>query len=94
MIGYWLLQGLQNALPSRQVAAVVNQTLVSAADPAFAAPTKFVGQVYDKPTADRLAVEQGWQVAQDGSHWRRVVPSPAPQRVVETGSSGCCWNPA
>ena len=47
MIGYWLLQALQNALPGRQVAAVIDQTLVSAADPAFDDPTKFVGAVYD-----------------------------------------------
>jgi carbamate kinase len=84
MIGYWLLQGLQNALPGRQVAALINQTLVSAADPAFDDPTKFVGEVYDEATARRLADEQGWTVKQDGSHWRRVVPSPRPQRVVET----------
>jgi carbamate kinase len=84
MIGYWLLQALQNALPGRQVAAVVNQTLVSAADPAFAAPTKFVGPVYDEPTARRMRAERGWHVAPDGQYWRRVVPSPQPQRVVET----------
>ncbi|SNY29763.1 carbamate kinase [Paractinoplanes atraurantiacus] len=84
MIGYWLLQGLQNALPGRQVAAVVNQTLVSAADPAFAAPAKFVGQVYDEQTARRLAAERDWDVKPDGKHWRRVVPSPAPKRIVET----------
>src|SRR6185295_6721853 len=84
MIGYWLLQALQNALPGRQVAAILDQTLVSAADPAFAAPTKFVGPVYDKGTADRLVAAHGWAVAQDGSSWRRVVPSPAPQRIVET----------
>ncbi|MEU4690692.1 carbamate kinase [Actinoplanes sp. NPDC023714] len=83
MIGYWLLQGLQNALPGRQVAAIVNQTLVSAADPAFAAPTKFVGQVYDEETARRFAAERGWEVKPDGPHYRRVVPSPAPERVVE-----------
>jgi carbamate kinase len=84
MIGYWLLQALQNALPGRQVAAVVNQTLVSAADPAFAAPTKFVGQVYDEATMQQLATERGWNFRQDGERWRRVVPSPAPQRIVET----------
>jgi carbamate kinase len=84
MIGYWLLQGLQNALPGRQVAAVLNQTLVSAADPAFQAPTKFVGPVYDEETARRYSAERGWSVKQDGQYWRRVVPSPRPQRVVET----------
>jgi carbamate kinase len=84
MIGYWLLQALQNALPGRQVAAIVNQTLVSAADPAFEAPTKFVGPVYDEATAKTFARERGWQVRADGEYWRRVVPSPAPKRVVET----------
>ncbi|MFD6229420.1 carbamate kinase [Streptomyces sp. NPDC060232] len=85
MIGYWLLQSLQNALPGRQVCALVNQTLVSAADPAFADPAKFVGPVYDQEEAERLAAERGWTVKQDGARWRRVVPSPRPQRVVETG---------
>ena len=36
MIGYWLLQSMQNALPRRQVAAIINQTLVEVGDPAFA----------------------------------------------------------
>src|SRR3954463_5410931 len=72
MIGYWLLQALQNALPGRQVAALVNQTLVSATDPAFDKPTKFVGPVYDEKTARRYASERGWVVKPDGDYWRRV----------------------
>ena len=84
MIGYWLLQALQNAMPGRQVAAIINQTLVLAADPAFDNPTKFVGEVYDEAEAQRLARERGWTVKPDGDHWRRVVGSPRPQRVVET----------
>jgi len=84
MIGYWLLQALQNTLPGRQVAAIVNQTLVSASDPAFSDPTKPIGEVYDRETAERLAAERGWTVKPDGEHWRRVVGSPRPQRVVET----------
>jgi carbamate kinase len=43
MIGYWFLQGFQNAVPDREIAGVITQTLVLAADPAFAAPSKFVG---------------------------------------------------
>lgn len=84
MIGYWLLQSLQNALPGRQVASLINQTLVSSADPAFENPTKFVGPVYSEEDAERIAAERGWTVKQDGEYWRRVVPSPKPQRVVET----------
>ena len=85
MIGYWLLQALQNELPGREVACIVNQTLVDRNDPAFADPTKFIGEVYDEATAHRLADERGWEVRQDGTHWRRVVGSPAPVEVVETG---------
>ncbi|WP_326821391.1 carbamate kinase [Streptosporangium sp. NBC_01756] len=84
MIGYWLLQALQNALPGRQVAALVTQTLVSAVDPAFENPTKFVGEVYSQEEAEKLAQEYGWTIKQDGRYWRRVVPSPTPQRLVET----------
>jgi carbamate kinase len=84
MIGYWLLQAMQNNLPHRQVAAIINQTLVEAADPAFDDPTKFVGEVYTQDEATRLAAERGWVVKPDGAGWRRVVGSPRPQRVVET----------
>ena len=84
MIGYWLLQAMQNNLPNRQVAAIINQTLVEAADPAFDDPTKFVGEVYSQEAAARLAAERGWVVKPDGTGWRRVVGSPRPQRVVET----------
>jgi carbamate kinase len=84
LIGYWLLQALENAVPRREVASLITQTLVSAADPAFADPTKFVGPVYTQPEAKRLAAERGWTVKPDGNSWRRVVASPTPQRVVET----------
>ncbi|WP_194948721.1 carbamate kinase [Actinomyces trachealis] len=84
MIGYWLLQAMQNALPGRHVASLVSQTLVMAGDPAFTNPTKFVGEVYEEQEARALAAEKGWTVKQDGKHWRRVVGSPQPQRGIET----------
>jgi carbamate kinase len=84
MIGYWLLQSMQNALPGRQVAAVINQTLVAADDPAFRDPSKFVGEVYTEQQARQVAASRGWTVKPDGDYWRRVVGSPKPERVVET----------
>lgn len=84
MIGYWLLQAMQNSLPGRQVAAIINQTLVEVNDPAFSNPAKFVGEVYSEQEAQRLAETRGWTVKADGEKWRRVVGSPTPQRVVET----------
>lgn len=84
MIGYWLLQGFRNAVPGREIASVITQTLVSATDPAFADPAKFVGPVYPEAEARRIAAERGWTVKADGEAWRRVVASPFPLRVVET----------
>lgn len=84
LIGYWLLQAIGNERPYRQFAAVLNQTLVDRTDPAFADPTKFVGEVYDEATARELAEKNGWQVKADGDHWRRVVPSPRPREIIET----------
>ena len=56
---------------------------VDADDPAFASPVKFVGPLYDKDAADKLAAEKGWAFRQDGSAWRRVVPSPEPREILE-----------
>ena len=83
MIGYWLVQALQNAVPTETFAALVGQTVISVDDPAFAHPSKFVGQVYERAEAERLANERNWEVRQDGTAWRRVVPSPLPREIVE-----------
>jgi carbamate kinase len=84
MIGYWLLQALQNELPGREIACIINQTLVDVDDPAFADPSKFIGEIYDEARARLIAAERGWTVKPDGTGWRRVVGSPAPREVVET----------
>jgi carbamate kinase len=83
MIGYLLEQELVNALGGRQVATLLTQVIVDAADPAFAKPTKFIGPVYLRTQAEILAADRGWRVAPDGPHWRRVVPSPEPLSIVE-----------
>jgi carbamate kinase len=84
MIGYVLEQELGNLLPAEvPFATVLTMVEVDPADPAFANPTKFVGPVYDKATADALASEKGWVVKADGDKWRRVVPSPEPKRIFE-----------
>jgi carbamate kinase len=84
MIGSLLARTLHDALPARRVAALVTHTLVRADDPAFDHPTKFVGQVYPYGIASTLARKRGWHIAADTTGWRRVVPSPAPERVLET----------
>jgi carbamate kinase len=83
MIGYLLLQALGDALPEREVVALLTQVLVEADDPAFMCPTKPIGPVYSESVARRLAADRGWTVARDGKYFRRVVASPAPQGIVE-----------
>ena len=85
MIGYWLLQAMQNRLPGpagrrhhqpdpgRGRRPRLRRTRPSSS-----------GEMYTEEEATRLAAERGWVVKPDGAGWRRVVGSPRPQRVVET----------
>ncbi|MEH0551819.1 carbamate kinase [Streptomyces sp. B21-101] len=84
MIGSLLACTLHDALPGRHIATLVTHTLVRTDDPAFARPSKFVGQVYSRDMARSLARKRGWRIAQDTVGWRRVVLSPAPERILET----------
>ncbi|MFB8777642.1 carbamate kinase [Streptomyces broussonetiae] len=84
MIGSLLARTLHDVLPGRRVAALVTHTVVRADDPAFRHPAKFVGQVHPRSEARALARRYGWHIAQDTTGWRRVVPSPSPERIVET----------
>jgi len=84
MIGYMIEQELGNLLPfETPLASLLTMVEVDPDDPAFQNPTKFVGPVYDKAKADALAAEKGWIFKMDGQKWRRVVPSPKPQRIFE-----------
>lgn len=83
MIGYLVEEALREALPSREVATLLTQVLVDRADPAFKRPTKPIGPAYPEATARSLAKQRGWSIAPEGNAFRRVVPSPAPQRILE-----------
>lgn len=83
MIGYLIAQEMRNVMPDRRIAALTTQTIVSADDPAFHAPSKPIGPVYRQAEANRLAAERGWVIAADGDGFRRVVPSPRPVDVLE-----------
>jgi carbamate kinase len=82
MIGYILQQELGNLLPfERRLASLLTLVEVDPADPAFGNPTKPVGPIYTKEEADALAADKGWTFKPDGDSYRRVVPSPVPQRI-------------
>ena len=92
-IGWQIQQALTNELMRRTVSAknrdkavtVVTQVLVDPADPAFSDPNKFVGEFFhdaDLPTLKKDFPH--WVIKQDADRgWRRVVPSPKPQAIVE-----------
>ena len=88
-VGYMFVRALRNEFRrrgmQRQAVAVVTQTVVDRADPAFADPTKPIGSHMDEAKAKRLASQYHWTVREDaGRGWRRVVPSPKPKAIIET----------
>lgn len=84
MIGYMIEQELGNLLPfERPFATLLTMVEVDPKDPGFDDPNKFVGPVYEQSEAEQLAKAKGWVVKPDGDKWRRVVPSPRPQRIFE-----------
>ncbi|HEY59273.1 MAG TPA: carbamate kinase [Anaerolineae bacterium] len=90
-IGYALQQTLQNELSRRgiqkQAVTVVTQVRVDEQDQAFKNPTKPIGGFMEEAQANKRAKELDWNIVEDaGRGWRRVVPSPLPQEVVELKS--------
>jgi len=84
MIGYMIEDELRDRLgDTREIATLLTQVVVDAADPGFEAPSKPVGPVYSEAKARALADRHGWTMAAEGPHWRRVVPSPEPRRILE-----------
>jgi len=88
-LGYQIQQALENEFRRRglkkSVATIVTQTLVNHNDAAFTNPSKPIGEFYTREQAeDRKRVEK-WTMIEDASRgWRRVVPSPAPARIIES----------
>ncbi len=88
-VGYMFVRALRNEFRRRgirrQAVAVITQTVVDRNDPAFANPTKPIGSHMEEARAKKLAAKYRWTVREDaGRGWRRVVPSPKPQTIVET----------
>jgi carbamate kinase len=89
-LGYLVAQALDNELRRRgldaRVLSLVTQVVVNGRDPAFRRPSKPVGPSYPRPKAQEIAHTTGhvFAIQQDG-RWRRVVASPKPVRIVETG---------
>ena len=67
--------------------------IVDEKDPAFLNPTKPIGPFYTKEEAERLEKKRGYAMREDaGRGWRRVVPSPAPKKIVEIEAIKSLWD--
>lgn len=88
LIGFWLQQAFHDAFRqegmNNKAVSVITQTIVDQNDPAFSNPTKPIGPFYSEEEARKVSEERGYIVKEDaGRGWRRVVPSPKPQEIVE-----------
>ncbi|MDR0639638.1 MAG: carbamate kinase [Spirochaetaceae bacterium] len=87
-IGYDLQNVMRKALDARgiakPVATIVTQVEVDPDDPAFASPTKPIGNFMTQAEAELLRTK-GVPVMEDaGRGWRQVVASPKPKAIIET----------
>ncbi len=88
-IGYHLQQSIQEELVKRNMrkncVTVLTQVVVDKKDKAFQNPTKPVGSFYTEEEAKKMELERGYIFKEDaGRGYRRVVPSPQPQQIVES----------
>ena len=88
-IGYHLQQSIQEELVKRNMrkncVTVLTQVVVDKKDKAFQNPTKPVGSFYTEEEAKKMELERGYVFKEDaGRGYRRVVPSPQPQQIVES----------
>jgi carbamate kinase len=88
-IGYQIQQSLNNELSRRglvdRCVTIVTQVVVNADDPGFARPSKPVGGFYNDEHVEAIRRDYPhWTLVNEpGRGFRRVVPSPEPQEVIE-----------
>jgi carbamate kinase len=83
-LGSMIALSLREQLPATPVVVIVSHVGVDREDPAFGRPTKPIGPFFEQADARRLARQRGWTIAEvEHGQYRRVVPSPAPQLIIE-----------
>ncbi len=85
-IGYVLQQTIHNLVEGRRpVTTLLTQVVVDEHDEAFHHPVKPIGPWFE-PEQARTLEEAGIELVHDSNgRGRRVVPSPRPERIVESG---------
>lgn len=87
-IGHHLQNAIREELKirniSKDVVAIVTQSLVDKNDSAFKKPTKPIGSFYTEEEAKKLENKKGYTMVEDsGRGYRRVVPSPIPVKIIQ-----------
>lgn len=87
-MGYMISQCLMNELVERkcahQVSTIVTSVRVDQHDPGFLNPSKPIGPRMNRSVAEAHKMVDGWHIMQEGPEvFRRAVPSPRPQEIVE-----------
>lgn len=90
-IGHMISLALDSALRDRgldtRAVTVLTHTEIDPDDPAFANPTKPIGGVMTAEVAAHHAERDGWAVVETSPGvFRRVVPSPEPRTIIESGA--------
>ena len=91
-IGYHLKKALREDLRRQEmpwhVATIITQVVVDKDDPAFADPNKPIGFWYSKEEAESImAADPSLKFREDAVRgYRRLVPSPKPQTIIEKES--------
>ncbi len=88
-IGYQIQQAVGNELEKREIdreaVTVVTRVEVDRNDPAFSNPSKPIGSFYSEDQIEAVKKKHpAWNMVFDvGRGYRRVVPSPAPKKIIE-----------
>jgi len=84
LLGYQIEQELSNSLQnSDRVITLLTRVEVDRDDPAFAEPTKPIGPWLSADDAQRSAREHNWQFTEYKGKYRRIVPSPRPEKIIQ-----------
>lgn len=89
-IGYMIQKALRNEFKHRELnkeaVTVVTQVLVDRHDPAFKNPSKPIGSFMNEEIAQQRIADGQVLIEDAGRGWRRVVPSPLPEAIVEVNA--------
>ena len=95
MIGYVIEQELGNLLPADQpLATLLTMIEVDRDDPAFGHPTKPIGPVYDRETAERLKAAAAGRSRPTETSSAESSPAQSPSESSRFGRSAAWWSRA